>query len=58
MDAEEDFCGCCGDAIPDHGMDIVQAWCGPCWHHVGIVGPMWERTFEAMNGEPCPFQVK
>jgi hypothetical protein len=60
---EEDYCGCCGDVIPrlvDDATgvaDIVPWWCDPCKGHVGTDGPPWERTHQALTGEPCPWQV-
>lgn len=62
LDAIQDYCGCCGDEIPATGNDHVPdddvpMWCNRCWHHTGVAGPLWERTYEALNGEPCPFQI-
>lgn len=54
---EPDYCGCCGNEITDHRIGVVQSWCGPCCQHIATRGPSWERTYEAINGVPCPFQV-
>lgn len=47
------FCGCCGAAIGEQAI-----WCGRCSFHVASTGPLWERTFAAINDKPCPFQLK
>lgn len=56
LDAE--YCGCCG-APPHRGSD----WCAPCRSY-GHLAPMvkgrdlWDRTWFARFGEPCPNEVK
>lgn len=53
-----DYCGCCGEEIPDDGVGVnIETWCAQCKVHVGTEGPMWERTFSAIYGGDCPFQV-
>jgi hypothetical protein len=52
-----DYCGCCGDEIRN-STDHMVMWCARCKPHIaGYSAPPWERTYEAINGEPCPFQV-
>lgn len=46
------YCGCCGREASPHLL-----WCDDCHVHAGISGPLWERTFEARTGRPCPHQV-
>lgn len=52
----EDYCGCCGRAIID--TVVVRVWCDDCSKpgHLGLAGPPWERTYQAVTGEPCPFK--
>lgn len=54
---EEDFCWCCGYEIePDLGYD--PNWCGACLEHISPENLQpWDRTYFALHGEPCPFQV-
>ena len=49
-----DYCGCCGNQI-----DATEgAWCLRCAQHVGrFDGYEWDRTYFAINGVDCPFQV-
>ena len=58
MSDEIDYCGCCGNEIPDDGTG-QRLWCVPCAMHVAVVAgvPPWERTFESIYGVPCPYQV-
>jgi len=52
-DRDTTYCGCCGD-----GPIRLNLWCDRCAAHVGQPGPPpWERTYQAISGEPCPFQV-
>jgi hypothetical protein len=56
VEVGEDFCGCCGDAMP--GPATGRNWCSRCVLHLGSTHlPPWERTYEAVTGTPCPFQV-
>lgn len=57
MADDETFCGCCGDVILVEPCAAIPWWCDRCFPHTGVVGHLWERTYEALNGEPCPFQV-
>jgi hypothetical protein len=52
-----DYCGCCDNEIPDDGGDDGPLWCTRCESHVGAQGGSWDRTYEAVHGRPCPFQV-
>ena len=47
------YCGCCGNEVDadDH------IWCAMCRNHVGDRGPLWDRTWFAEHGTPCPYQV-
>jgi hypothetical protein len=50
-----DYCGCCGQPAGAGGDAL---WCEPCRDHVGAVGHPWDRTFFALTGAECPFQVR
>lgn len=54
---DEYFCGCCGNEIPQWHHN--RLWCSPCSLHISPsqYKPLWERTYEAVTGEPCPYQV-
>jgi hypothetical protein len=49
------YCGCCGAVETGERW----LWCYRCERHVlkDKPGgpPMWERTFEAQFGKPCPY---
>ncbi len=48
----ESYCGCCGRPC-----SMSEIFCKDCMIHVATDNrPPWERTFFALNGEPCPFQ--
>jgi hypothetical protein len=51
------YCGCCGRQARARRSDPEPLWCKPCSQHVAATGHLWDRTFEAINGEPCPYQV-
>jgi hypothetical protein len=44
------YCGCCGTR------EIGEAalWCAPCGRHVAKDGALWDRTYFAQFGQPCP----
>lgn len=44
-------CGCCGCRISSTAL-----WCVRCAGHVAKDGHLWDRTFEAVHGEPCPYK--
>lgn len=44
------FCGCCG-------RPSAALWCQACACHIGRTGKLCDRTFLAVKGRPCPFQV-
>jgi hypothetical protein len=46
----DSFCGCCG-------RPSVGLWCRQCEGHIGRSGKLCERTYQAVKGRPCPFQV-
>jgi hypothetical protein len=52
----DDYCGCCGNEISDR---LSSLWCERCRGHIGqfTSGHPWEKTYAAMHGEDCPFQV-
>lgn len=52
------WCGCCGRNVHQRKGDFDPIWCSRCMGHVAATGHLWDRTFEAINGEPCPFQEK
>ena len=52
FDAEHDYCGCCGTDD-----QVSGEWCRRCKAHVGTNGPAYDRTYRALNGTECPFQV-
>lgn len=60
MSDEEDFCGCCGNSIIQDTTALVHLWCEPCSKHISTDSGLatWERTYEAVHDEPCPYQVK
>ena len=45
---ERDCCGCCA-------RDCWGLWCDDCVLHVLTRGPLWDRTYFAQFGLPCPF---
>lgn len=47
------YCGCCGNETARED----DLWCPRCIGHVGSHGPLWERTWAAVTGEECPYQV-
>ena len=49
------YCGCCGNTIGP-GVDPIW-WCEACEPHIGASGHAWERTYFALTGKPCPYQV-
>jgi hypothetical protein len=58
FDETEDFCGCCGKAAES------LHWCNACIEHIGPretrsgrAIDLWERTYFAQYGIPCPYQV-
>lgn len=54
MTVEPDYCGCCGNEN-DGGYDF----CERCMDHVGrFSGAPWMRTYFALHGVDCPFQVE
>jgi hypothetical protein len=44
------FCGCCG-------RPSVALWCRNCEKHIGRTGKLCDRTYQALRGCPCPFQI-
>ena len=44
------YCGCCGRYT-------LLEWCKRCRSHVGKSGVAWERTYFALTGLPCPFEI-
>jgi hypothetical protein len=54
-----DYCGCCGNEIIGRRRkgDGDPLWCAHCRAHVSDHGPLWERTWFAQRGEPCPRQT-
>lgn len=52
-----DHCGCCGNCY----VWLASEFCTPCRSRVKHLGPHglppWDRTYEAVHGSPCPFQV-
>jgi len=55
-DEWEWYCGCCGNRC-----GVGRSWCVRCTAPVGHLGPShlhaWDRTYEAVHGESCPFQI-
>lgn len=57
---EHDYCGCCGRMQMSGG---DSPWCDDCREHVGpsfdgtVYIHLWERTYYAIHGEPCPHQI-
>lgn len=52
---EPNYCGCCGRQI-ENGWS--QWWCDDCLKHIGSEGPpLWDRTYAAIHGVECPYQV-
>ena len=45
------YCGCCGRRISE-----CEIWCRDCESHIAKLGHLWDQTYEAVNGEPCPYQ--
>lgn len=51
----KNYCGCCGTEISNY--DI---WCKRCKSHVipsSEYYNVWDRTFLAQFGKPCPYQI-
>lgn len=52
MTHDQDYCGCCGN-------ESRGDFCAKCTKTVKHLGPsslqLWDRTYEAIHGEPCPF---
>ena len=53
---EPEFCGCCGREMASP-TDHDEVWCEDCAKHVGTEGHIWDQTYEAVHGSPCPFDV-
>jgi hypothetical protein len=55
MTHDQDYCGCCGDETRG------AFFCVKCTKIVKHLGPsslhLWDRTYEAVHGEPCPFSL-
>lgn len=53
---DESFCGCCGRSYYNPSDDYE--WCGNCAGHVDESKAFpWDRTFRAVTGKDCPYQV-
>jgi len=53
--SDTNYCGCCGRETQWGGSPY---WCQECSRHVADNRqPPWDRTYEAIHGEPCPFQI-
>lgn len=58
--SEAVFCGCCGRAVRGSYLDSEREpgdWCSQCITHLGKKGAPWERTYFALHGADCPWQV-
>ena len=52
------YCGCCGNGpLAPTKQGVIEDWCARCMSHVGSDGQLWDRTYEAVHGTPCPYQV-
>lgn len=49
-------CGCCGGSLRSPECDL---WCARCETHIDNTAThLWDRTYEAKHGKPCPFKEK
>lgn len=51
--AGTNYCGCCGRPTRN------SFWCSRCTAHIAPADrSLWDRTWFAQHGQPCPFEAK